>query len=76
MDELKKFDYNDIAGYVGWKNSDSSYYDYDEIVQVTEKAALLNIDGCEYWVPVSQIISATKSTVEITVWWCQDNGWV
>lgn len=67
-----KFDFNDM---VCGDGTGGVEVDYEEIKHMTEKAALLIIDGDEEWVPKSQIIAATKNTITVTDFIARERGW-
>lgn len=70
----KKWNHRDIIGYE--KDDDPEYMEfvYSEIVCMTDKAALLKIDGNKVWIPRSQIIDATEDTIYITPWIAEKVG--
>ncbi len=52
------------------------HLDHEGIIRTTEKAALLKIDGEEKWIPKSQIMDASDSTLAVTTWFAEKEGWV
>lgn len=63
---------------VGWeddgKDPETEHLDYESIEHMTEKAALLIIDGDKVWVPKSQILEASDTHIEVTTWWMKKQG--
>lgn len=73
----KSFDPADMIGYVeGPKGRDESgVLAFESIEHITDKAALLNLEGAvQMWVPKSQIMDADHESVEVTQWWANENG--
>jgi len=60
---------DDIIGYDGNPDPKTASFPYEGIEHVTEKGALLIIDGDKHWVPRSQIVDADSERVIVTQWW-------
>jgi len=76
MKRKKKTEYDpsEIIGYDG-EYPECESFDHDGIEYVSDKAALLMVDGENQWVPKSQIVDATESIVKITSWMVKKLGW-
>jgi hypothetical protein len=62
---------DDIIGYNGDGDPATASFLYEGIEHVTEKGALLIVDGDKAWVPKSQIIDADGDRVIVTKWWAE-----
>jgi hypothetical protein len=69
----KTIDPSDIVGCD--EDRECVHVDHAGIDHVTDKAALLSIDGEKIWVPKSQIMDATEDSLTITLWFAEKQGW-
>jgi len=67
----KQWSTDDIVGYDGRPDPKTASFPYEGIEHVTDKGALLIVDGEKHWVPRSQIIDADDERVIVTQWWAE-----
>lgn len=69
-----KWDVDEIVGYEGGPNTEVVGIEYDSIEHVSPKAALVCIDGDNYWIPKSQIVEADEEAIMVTQWFAEKEG--
>lgn len=66
-DDTHGIEWDNLIGYEG--TDDTIGLPHEGVEYVSEKAALMWIEGDKYWVPFSQIADADSEALIITEWW-------
>lgn len=74
MKRKAKFDLADIPQ--ADDDLDSVSVDHDGFKHATPKAALVDIDGEDCWIPRQFIVEMTEDTMVVAEWIAKKEGWV